>query len=421
MAEPTMVIVGGGLAGASAAAALREEGFAGRVVLLAGEKEVPYNRPPLSKEYLMGRAERSATLVHPADWYAAHEIDLRLGAWVASLDLPAHEVVLAGGERLGYTRLLLATGSSPRHFRGAAFPSVAGVHHLRTVTDAEALRAELAPGGRSVVVVGSGWIALEVAAAARGYGNEVTVLGRDDVPLEAALGHELGAYFAALHARHGVEIRMRTMVESFEELDGHVIGVGLAGGSVVPADVVVVGSGAVPNAELALVADLPVSNGVLVDSALHAGHDVYAAGDVANAFHPALGGHLRVDHWDNARRQGRAAARSMLGKPVSYDRVPYFFTDQFDLGMEFSGYGPLMGEARVVYRGMVGSEDGGAGEFLAFWVVGPDSAARVVAGMNVNVWDVHDQITALVASARPVDVARLQDPAVDLREVWAGQ
>lgn len=413
--DEQIVIVGGGLAGGSAATELRKEGFASRVVLLAGEDELPYIRPPLSKEYLAGTAERSSALVHPAEWYAEHDVELRLGAWVDSLDLPAHAVVLADGERIGYSKLLLATGSSPRYLRGSAFPHARGVHHLHTIADAEALRADLAGGGRDVVVVGAGWIGLEVAAAARAYGNEVAILGRDDVPLESALGVELGAYFGELHERHGVEVRTNSLVESYEELDGQVTGVTLAIGTVVPADVVVVGVGAVPNAELALVADLPVADGVVTDASLHVGQDVYAAGDVASAFHPVLGRHLRVEHWANAQRQGRAAARSMLGMDVSYDRVPYFYTDQYELGMEFCGYSDLLGDARLVYRGSRGEP--GSGEFLAFWVIGSDASARVVAGMNINVWDVNDRIEALVASGRRVDVGRLADPGVDLAAV----
>ncbi len=412
MTQETFVIIGGGLAGASAAAALRDEGFAGPVVLLAGEDEVPYERPPLSKHFLSGRAERAAAQVHPEQWYVEHDIDLRRGQWVESLDLDAHEVVLKGCGPVGYAKLLLATGASARRLGGQAFPDLMGVHYLRTYADSEALRDVLAPGDRRVVIVGAGWIGLEVAAAARGYGNPVTVLGREDVPLEPVLGTELGSYFADLHMRNGVDLRMQAEVTGFEAGEGCITGVRLASGEVVPADEVVIGIGAVPNVEIAQAAGLAVNDGVLVDASLSAGQDVYAAGDVANAMHPVLGERLRVEHWANADRQGKAAARSMLGEVMSYDRVPYFFTDQYDLGMELSGFGPLMAGARVVYRGAVDT-----GEFLAFWVTGVEDSVRVVGGMNVNVWDVNDQIDALVASGRTVDVCRLKSPDADLADV----
>ncbi len=412
MAQQTFLIIGGGQAGASAAATLRAEGFTGRVVLLAGEDEVPYERPPLSKDYLTGQAERSAAQVNPETWYAENDIELRRGVRVESLQLDAHEVVLTGGERLSYDKLLLATGASARRLTGQAFPEVAGVHYLRTFADAESLREALTAQDLRVVVVGAGWIGLEVAAAARGYEHLVTVLGREDVPLEAALGAELGHYFGDLHVRNGVDLRMQVEVAAFEASGGRVTGVRLADGEVVPADLVVVGIGAVPNAELADSAGLAVDDGVLVDASLSAGQDVYAAGDVANAMHPVLGQRLRVEHWAHADRQGKAAARSMLGQDVSYDRVPFFFTDQYDLGMELSGYGPLMADARVVYRGTASS-----GEFIAFWVSGEDASARVVGGMNVNIWDVNDQIDALVASGRSVPLARLLDPDVDLGDL----
>lgn len=406
MAENTYLIIGGGLAGASAARTLREEAFDGRVVILAAEDEVPYIRPPLSKEYLAGKAERSDALVEGEDWYREHDVELLRDRRAVALDVAAHEVVLDGGERLSYAKLLLATGASPRRLPAAHFGELDGVHYLRTVRDSEALREALHDGGRRVVVVGAGWIGLEVAAAARGYGNEVTVLGREDVPLEPVLGPELGAYFGEVHRRNGVTLRMGVDVAGFTGR-GTITGVVLGGGEVVPADVVVVGIGAVPNTELARAVGLTVDNGIVVDASLRAGNDVWAAGDVARAFHPVLGKHLRVEHWANADRQGPAAARSMLGQHISFDRVPYFYTDQFDLGMEYSGYPPLVGGAEIVYRG-----NREAREFIAFWVAG----GRVVAGMNVNVWDVNDQVQALIRSGREVDPARLADPKVPLLE-----
>lgn len=423
----TFVIVGGGLAGASAARTLRAEGFAGRLVLVAGEDEVPYIRPPLSKEFLAGAAERKDTWVEPESWYPGHDIELLRGRSATSVDVAEHVVVLDDHASLPYTRLLLATGSSPRRLPLETFPDFAGVHYLRTLTSSERLRDELREGGRRVVVVGAGWIGLEVASAARAYGNEVTVLGRETTPLEPILGAELGSHFAEVHRRGGVDLRMGVDVAGFtgahnglhlgihhapHTAHGPVSAVLLRDGEEIPADVVVVGIGAVPNTELARGVGLVDDNGIVVDASLSAGLDVWAAGDVARAFHPVLGKHLRVEHWANAEHQGAAAARSMLDQPVSYDRVPYFYTDQFDLGMEFSGYGDLMPGASVVYRG-----DRASGEFIAFWVTPADGGSRVVAGMNVNVWDVNPAVEALIASGRAVDVARLTDPGTPLEHL----
>ncbi|MHB1065127.1 MAG: NAD(P)/FAD-dependent oxidoreductase [Georgenia sp.] len=408
----THVIVGGGLTAAKAAETLRAEGFDGRVVVLAQESERPYIRPPLSKGYLLGTEERAAGFVHPGDWYAEHDVELLLGRTVTDLDPTARTATLDDGATLAYTKLLLATGSAPRHLGGPGTPRLRGVHHLRTRADSDALRAALADGGRRVVIIGAGWIGLEVAAAARTYGNDVTVLGRENVALEGALGTELGAVFDMLHREHGVNLRMRAVVRDLVDTLGTVTAVALADGERVPADVVVVGIGAVPVTDLAERAGLAVDNGVVVDEHLRASvPDVFAAGDVASAFHPVLGHHLRIEHWSNALKQGPAAARSMLGATVAYDEVPYFYTDQYDLGMEYSGYGELAAGAEVVYRGKRVSR-----EFIAFWL----REGRVVAGMNVNVWDVNTDIEALIRSGAVVDPGRLADESVPLDAILAG-
>ncbi|WP_285655642.1 FAD-dependent oxidoreductase [Actinomycetospora sp. NBRC 106375] len=405
------VIVGASLAGASAAGTLREEGYDGPVVLLGAERTVPYERPPLSKEYLMGSKELEAAYVHPPAWYVEHDIDLRLGAEVVGIDRDAGAVTLADGGTVGYDRLLLTTGASPRRLpvEGA---DLDGVHTLRTADDAVTLRGLLADGGRRLVVIGSGWIGLEVAAAGRTHGNEVVVVEQEDTPLKVALGAELGAAFGALHREHGVDLRLSSGVRRITGTGGHVTGVELADGSTVPADDVLVAIGAAPNVDLARTAGLAVADGIRVDAALRtADPRVFAAGDVASADHPLAGIPVRTEHWANALNGGPAAARSMLGQDVSYDRLPYFFTDQYDLGMEYSGFGALAGDARLVYRG-----DRDGREFVVFWV---DRAGRVVAGMNVNVWDQTDAIQALVrrSFAAPVDVDRLGDPAVPLAEL----
>ncbi|MEV4163737.1 NAD(P)/FAD-dependent oxidoreductase [Nonomuraea dietziae] len=373
----TFVIVGAGLAGAKAAQTLREEGFDGEVVLIGAEEERPYERPPLSKGYLQGRSEREKIFVHPPYWYADQEIDLRLGVTVTGIALDAHEVALDDGSRMSYDKLLITTGASPRTLPGQAYT-------LRTVADSEALKAGFAAGGR-VVIIGAGWIGLESAAAAREAGCEVTVVDPAPTPLHKVLGPELGEVFANVHRRHGVDLRLGVSAEEVEA-----DGVRLGTGERLPADLVVAGVGAVPNVNLAREAGLEVGDGILTDAALRTSHpDVYAAGDVAESYHPLYGRRLRVEHWANALNGGPAAARSMLGQEVVYDRVPYFYTDQFDLGMEFSG--DTRGYDQVVTRGE-------ELEFIAYWL----REGRVIAGMNVNVWDVVDDIQRLIRSGGPL-------------------
>jgi 3-phenylpropionate/trans-cinnamate dioxygenase ferredoxin reductase subunit len=403
--EDTMVVVGGGLAGGKAVETLREEGFGGRVVLVAEEPERPYERPPLSKEYLGGAKERDVIYVHGADWYDEHDVELRSGVRAVALDPGAHEVELDGGERLGYRALLLATGAAPRRLPvpGA---DLAGVHYLRTAADSDELRAALAPGDRSVVVVGAGWIGLEVAAAARSYGNTVTVVEPQSQPLRGVLGEQIGAVFAQLHRDRGVDLRLSTGVREFRGDGARVRSVVTDAGEV-PADVVVVGVGVAPRVELAEAAGLELANGVVVDASLRtSAPDVYAAGDIAFWPQPRYGRRVRVEHWANALDGGPAAARAMLGQQVTYDRLPYFFTDQYDLGMEYSGLAGA--DASVVTRG-----DTEGGEFLVFWL----EDGRVQAAMNVNIWDVTEDLQALVRANRPVDTARLADPDVPLKDL----
>ena len=404
---PTFVIVGGGLAGAKAAETLRAEGFEGEIVLFAAESELPYERPPLSKEYLLGKAPREAAIVHEAQWYPDNEVDLRTGVTVTAIDPGAHTVTFDGAT-ISYDKLLLATGASPRRIDipGATLD---GVRYLRTLPDSDRLR-EVFTGGRRVVVIGAGWIGLEATAAAQLAGCQVTVVEPQPTALYAALGPELGETFVGLHRSHGVEFRFgETAAEFHGDAAGRVGSVLTSQGSMLPADVVVVGIGVAPNVGLATSAALEVTNGVVTDAGMHTSDpDIYAAGDVANSFHPLLGRPVRVEHWANALNGGPAAARSMLGQQVSYDRVPYFYSDQYELGMECSGLPEPGTYDQVVYRG-----DRASLEFIAFWL----SGGKLVAGMNVNVWDVADDIQSLIRSARTLDPARLADPAIPLPEV----
>jgi 3-phenylpropionate/trans-cinnamate dioxygenase ferredoxin reductase subunit len=402
-----IVIAGAGLAAAKAAESLRAEGFYGRIVLLGDEPHRPYERPPLSKGYLLGNDELDSVFVHPAGWYAEHDVELRTDVEVAELDRAGHEVVLTGGEHVPYGMLLLATGSEPRRL-DVPGGDLAGVLTLRRIEDSQRLK-DAYTRASGVVVIGGGWIGLETAAAARAAGLEVTVLEVEELPLLRALGPDVARVFADLHREHGVELRTGVHAAEILGTDDVVTGVRLADGSTIETELVVVGVGIRPRTELADASGLDVDNGILVDEHLRTSDpDVFAAGDVANAWHPRLGRRLRVEHWANAIRQGEQAGRTMLGQDAVEDRSPYFFTDQYDLGMEYTGYaGP--GEAdRVVFRGDVPGR-----EFIAFWLTGD----RVLAGMSVNVWDVADSIDALIRSGRAVDVGRLTDPAVGLDEV----
>jgi 3-phenylpropionate/trans-cinnamate dioxygenase ferredoxin reductase component len=408
--DTTYLIVGASLAGAKAAEALRGQGFDGRLIMIGAEPEHPYERPPLSKDYLMGKAERDSIYVHPPQWYTDQDVDLRLGVAVTGIDRSGHRVTLADGGHVDYSKLLLTTGSAPRRLTvpGA---DLDGVLYLRSVQDSDRIRAAFTDASR-VIVIGGGWIGLETAAAARVSGAEVTVLEMAGLPLLAVLGAEVAQVFADLHRDQGVDLRTGVQVAEITGTGGRADGVRLADGSRVPADVIIVGVGIAPSTELATDAGLEVDNGIKVDAGLRtADPDIYAAGDVASAFHPRLGKHIRVEHWANALNQPETAAKSMLGQDAAYDRVPYFFTDQYDLGMEYSGYVEPRSSYQVVFRGDVPGR-----EFIAFWVDG----GRVLAGMNVNVWDVNDKIEALVRSGRPIEAARLTDPDVPLESLAGG-
>jgi len=388
-----VVVVGGGLAGASAVEELRAQGFDGDVALVGAEPHLPYDRPPLSKDVLLGKKAADATTLHDASWYADRAVEVRTATVARAVDLGRRVVVTDGGE-LGYDRLLLATGSAPRRLEvGDGTPTLT----LREREDAARLRRAL-EAGVHLVIVGAGWIGLEAAAAAREAGCEVTVVEPQAQPLLGALGPVIGAAFADLHREHGVDLRLGV---TFDETPP------------VAADLLLVAVGALPRTDLARAAGLEVApgagGGVRVDAALRTSdRRVWAAGDIADHDHPALG-RVRVEHWDNAIGQGRAAARAMLAEPGEeqpYDGLPYFFTDQYDLGVEYVGHVPRGRDAAVVVRGDLERR-----EAVVLW----HDDGLVLAGMHLNTWDAIDGLRAVVG--RRVDAARLADPEADLAEL----
>ncbi len=400
----TFVIVGASLAGAKAAEVLRAEGFDGRVVLIGDEPQRPYERPPLSKEYLRGDKDFDATAVHPSEFYNDQEIELRTSTLTTSLDAATSVVTLSSGEQIGYDRLLLATGATPRRL-SVPGAELDGVLYLRSVADADALRETLVRSSQ-IIVIGAGWIGAEVAASARQLGAKVSMVEMASVPLKRVLGPEIGAIYRDLHAEHGVEMHFGTSVNALLGSDS-VEAVRLADGTVLPATAVVVGVGVTPRVDLAETAGLAINNGILVNERLESSiPGIFAAGDVANAFHPRYGENIRLEHWSAALNQGAEAARSMLGEAVTYDRTPYFFSDQYDLGMEYRGWAPSFDQV-VLRRG----SDSRA--FVAFWLY----HGRAVAAMNANIWDAGDAIEAVLQVRRPIDTARLADPDVDLAEL----
>ena len=395
------VIIGASLAGSKAAETLRSEGFDGRVVLIGEEPVRPYERPPLSKGYLRGEDDFDSAAVHQADFYASNNIELRTSTKVTVIDPKASEIELSGGERLRYDRLLIATGASPRRL-SIPGSELGGIHYLRNVADADALRQAIS-AAKPVVVIGAGWIGAEVAASARQLGADVTLVELESVPLKRVLGEEVGKIFGDLHAEHGVKLHFGVGIESIRGA-GKAEEVVLSDGTAIAAGVVVVGVGVAPRTELAQAAGLALDNGIVTDEHLASSiPGIFAAGDVANVFYPAYGKGIRLEHWSAALNQGPVAAMNMLGQNVAYDHVPFFYSDQYELGMEYRGWAQSFDE--VVLRGDVGRR-----EFIAFWM----HRGKVAAAMNANIWDQGDTIEALIRAGRPVDAGRLIDLDVDL-------
>ena len=406
-----IVIVGGGLAAARAIEAIRESDQDVPVVLVGKEDRLPYERPPLSKGVMLGTDPEDSAFPHPREWYDENHVELRLGVAVDRLDPAARTVTLSDGSELSYGSVLLATGSGLRKL-DVPGTDLADVFYLRSMTDSAKIRARLVPGS-DVVIIGAGWIGLEVAAAARHHGAEVTIVEPQSAPLLGVVGEQVGSWFADLHRSHGVTLRLGEGVERLEGEDGRVTAVVTSSGERLPADTVVIGVGIRPNTRLAEDAGLEVDNGIVVDEALRASADgVFAAGDVANWFNPTLGTHVRVEHWANAHDGGYAAGQSIVGQDVHYGPVPFFYSDQYDIGLEYAGHVPRGTDTEVVFRG-----DPASNEFMAFWVVPEGDGVRVLAGMHVNVWDTMDAVQDLVRNRTVVDRERLADPDIALGDL----
>jgi len=414
MKHERFVIIGASLAGASAAAALREGGFDGTVELIGAEPQLPYNRPPLSKGYLRGQDRFEDQLVNPADYYAQHEVNLRLGVRATSVDPQRKVVSLERGEEVPYDRLLVATGGRNRSLTtpGADLP---GIFQLRTVEDCDRIRAVARPGARAVVI-GLGFIGSEVSASLRQMGLAVTAIEGQPVPLARVLGAEVGAVLGEIHREKGVELVMEDGVAAFEGA-GRVERVRTKRGRILACDLVVAGIGIVPNSELLAGAGAAVDNGVLVDALCRTSLlDVFAAGDVANHLHP-LFGRLRVEHWNNGFQQGRAAARTMLGGTQPYDYVHSFWSDQYEHLIEYVGFAARWD--RVVFRG-----DPGSRKFLGFFL--QDGTLRAAMGLNRG-GDPDDpktdgelkRVAKLIRARGPVDPQRLADEGFELPRVAA--
>lgn len=401
MTEP-IVIVGGGLATIGTVKAIRRSGHDGDVTVISSEPHHPYERPPLSKDYLRRETDRTSVFTLAPEWYADNGITVRGATTVVDLNVSDHRLTLSDGSEQPYTELLLATGSSPRSL-GLPGENLLGVLSLRTLESSDLLRAELInardAGAGRLVVVGDGWIGLEVAASARMLGLDVTILGHGAQPLAKVLGQKMGAFYADIHADHGVRFRRQVDVASIDGAAGRATAVTLSTGEQIPADVVLVAVGAVPNVGLASAAGIALReralgggiavNGRLATSAPH----VYAAGDIASVPSTRYGRPLRVEHWANALRTGPHAGKSMLGADAEYARLPYFYSDQFDISMEYTGF---VGGADD-YDELHISGDVESCAFVAFWT----KSGIIQAGMTVNTPNRISDIETLIASNRP--------------------
>lgn len=394
-----MVLIGAGQTSASAARALRRQGYDGRIVIVGDESHAPYQRPPLSKEFLQGKANPQDLWSVAPEWYAGHDVTLELGARVERVDRATLDVVLADGRKLGANAVLIATGGSARRFAGAQGDSI---HYLRTLADAERLRAQLRPG-RHLIIVGGGFIGSEIAASARAMGAAVTMLEAMQAPLERVLGARIGAVCGAIHAENGVTLRCGVAVESIAETSAGVV-VRTGTGESITGDLVVVGIGIVPNVDVAKATEITVGNGIRVDEFCRTtAPGIFAAGDVANHYHPLFDRRMRVEHFDHATRHGAAAATNMMGGRVKYEDPHWFWSDQYQHSLQYAGHAESWDE--IVVRGSVEARD-----FVAFYLQG----GRIAGAFGVNRGGDIMVVKSLLSGRVAVDARVLQDEDVDL-------
>jgi 3-phenylpropionate/trans-cinnamate dioxygenase ferredoxin reductase component len=404
--DRTVVIVGASAGGGAAAEALRKQGFDGRIVLLGDEPERPYERPPLSKEYLLGEVQASEFYLRPASWYEKNGVELLLNTCATRLDPATRQVELQDGRQLAYDQLVIATGAAPRHLHVPG-GELDGVAYLRTLADATALRARILAAGR-VVVVGMGFIGAEIAAACRTLKREVVVLEALAAPMIRALGEEVGDLLAAAHRARGVEVRLNEQVTEFRG-HGRVEQVVSAADEAIDCELVVVGIGVIPNVDWLVGSGVALHNGVLVDELCRTNvPDVYAVGDVANWRSRRFGQHMRVEHYDNAGNQAKAAVRTMLGGAEPYDPVPYFWSDQHDLNLQYAGH--TDGYDRVIFRG---DPTATPANWSAFYI--QDAELRAV--LAVNRFKDLSAGRRLIANNVHVTTAQLQDEAFELKSL----
>jgi 3-phenylpropionate/trans-cinnamate dioxygenase ferredoxin reductase component len=395
------LIIGGGVAAAKAAEGLRAAGGTGSAVVMTAEPELPYERPPLSKDFLRGESGREKTRTHDEAWYREHEVDVLLATRASTVDPATRTVTTEVGDQLRYGGLLLATGAQPIRL-GLPGEDLEGVYYLRTVDDAERLRAAISRA-ETMVMIGGGFIGAEVAASTTQMDTRVTLLELAETLWTRAVGPQMGRFFEEFLRDRGVHVRTRTSAERLEG-DGSVEAVVLPDGSRLHADVVVIGVGVRPDVGLAERAGLPVDDGVLVDRHLRATDRIWAAGDVANAAHP-LFGRIRIEHWAEALNQGLIAGRNLAGAGDRYDRIPYFYSDQFDLSLSYLGHVREWDE--LVLRGDRNVKEP---KFVAWYLrQGTPRAALIV-----NDWDAEDAVREVIRRDEPVDRDRLADPAVPL-------
>lgn len=404
--RPEFVIVGANLTGGAAATTLRTEGFEGRIVLIGEEPHPPYERPPLSKEYLRGDATAEGTLLHPASWYGENDVELLMGVRAQSIDPDARTVRLADGRPIRYDKVLIATGGRNRR-PALSGNDLEGIQDLRTIEDADSIKGE-AEAGRKAVVVGAGFIGCEVAASLRQRGVEVEVVEILETPLQRGVGPDVGRVFEGIHRDHGVTFHFGHGVERFEGT-GRVEAVVAGSGKRIGCDFVVIGVGIEPNLGVVEGTGVRIDDGIVVDQLCRTNVEgIYAAGDVANHWHPIFERRVRVEHWDNALKQGAAAARAMMGSEAPFDDPHWFWSDQYDHNLQSIGL--VFDGDEMVIRGSLEERS-----FLAFYM--KDGLLRAAVGLNRG-RDVR-RCGPLIRARRPLDPDALRDEDVDLKRLVA--